>query len=110
MILLTRLEEAILIAVLRLEDEAYGVSINREVSKIFGRSYTLGALYFALDQLARKELLGKREGEPTPQRGGRSRTYYRVTPEGREGLTAVRRHQERLWEAAPAFFAGWSAR
>jgi DNA-binding PadR family transcriptional regulator len=110
MILLTRLEEAILIAVLRLEDEAYGVSINREVSKIFGRSYTLGALYFALDQLARKDLLGKREGEPTPQRGGRSRMYYRVTPEGKEALAAVRRHQERLWQAAPAFYAGWEAR
>ncbi len=110
MTLITRLEEAILIAVLCLEDEAYGVSINREVSKIFERSYTLGALYFALDQLARKDLLGKREGEPTPQRGGRSRTYYRVTPEGKDALAAVRRHQERLWQAAPAFFVGWDTR
>jgi DNA-binding PadR family transcriptional regulator len=110
MTLLTRLEEAILIAVLRLDAEAYGVSINREVSRIFGRSYTLGALYFALDQLARKDFLGKREGEPTPQRGGRSRTFYRVTPEGKEALAAVRRHQERLWQAAPAFFAGWGER
>ena len=110
MTLLTRLEEAILVAVLRLEAEAYGVSINREVSAIFGKSYTLGALYFALDQLVRKDLLGKREGQPTAQRGGRSRTYYRVTPEGGEALAAVRRHQERLWQAAPGFFAGRGAR
>jgi PadR family transcriptional regulator PadR len=101
--LLTRLEEAILVAVIRLGDGAYGVAINREVSRIFGKSYTLGALYFALDQLVRKEYLGKREGEPTPQRGGRSKIYHRVTPEGLEALEAVRRHQEKLWKAVPSF-------
>jgi PadR family transcriptional regulator PadR len=101
--LLTRLEEAIIVAIIRLGDEAYGVAINREVSRIFGKAYTLGALYFALDQLVRKEYLGKREGEPTPQRGGRSKIYYRVTPEGLEALEAVRRHQEKLWEAVPSF-------
>jgi DNA-binding PadR family transcriptional regulator len=104
--LLTRLEEAILIAVVCLEDEAYGVSINREVSRIFEKSYSMGALYFALDQLVRKEHLGKQDGEPTPQRGGRSRTYYRLTPEGRQALEAVRRHQERLWRAVPGFSTG----
>ncbi len=99
--LLTRLEEAILIAVIRLEDEAYGVAINREVSRMFGKAYTMGALYFALDQLVRKEYLGKRLGESTAQRGGKSKTYYRLTPEGREALKAVRAHEERLWRAVP---------
>jgi DNA-binding PadR family transcriptional regulator len=97
--LLTRLEEAILIAVLRLGDEAYGVSVNREVSRIFCKTYTLGALYFALDRLVRREYLGKMEGDPTPQRGGRSKTYYRVTPEGRSALESVREYQENLWRA-----------
>ena len=99
--LLTRLEEAILIAVIRLEDEAYGVAVNREVSRMFGKAYTMGALYFALDQLVRKEYLGKRLGESTAQRGGKSKTYYRLTPEGREALKAVRAHEERLWKAVP---------
>jgi len=98
--LLTRLEEAILIAVLRLADEAYGVAINREVSRIFERDYTLGALYFALDQLVRKEFLGKRQGESTACRGGKGKMFYRVTPEGKEALAAVRAYQERLWKAA----------
>ncbi len=99
--LLTRLEEAILIAVWRLGDEAYGVAINREVSRMFEKDYTLGALYFALDQLVRKEFLGKRQGESTAKRGGKSKTYYRLTPEGKEALDAVRAHQERLWKALP---------
>ena len=99
--LLTRLEEAILIAVLKLGDGAYGVPINREVSQLIKKSYTMGGLYFALDQLARKEYLVKRTADPKPQRGGRSRSYYRLTPEGREALEAVRLHQIKLWRAIP---------
>jgi DNA-binding PadR family transcriptional regulator len=104
--LLTRLEEAILIAVLKLGEQAYGVPINHEVSKIFQRSYTLGGLYFALDQLVRKEYLRKRTAGPTSRRGGRSRTYYVLTPEGREALEVVRRHQIKIWEALPDFDSG----
>jgi len=99
--LLTRLEEAILIAVLKLGDDAYGVPINREVSQFIKKSYTMGGLYFALDQLIRKEYLMKRTADPKPQRGGRSRSYYRLTPEGREALEAVRTHQIKLWQAVP---------
>ncbi|MEN6310167.1 MAG: PadR family transcriptional regulator [Acidobacteriota bacterium] len=99
--LLTRLEEAILIAVLRLAEEAYGVAINREVSRMFGKAYTMGALYFALDQLVRKEYLGKRTGESTARRGGKGKTYYRLTPEGSAALKAVRAHEECLWKAVP---------
>jgi PadR family transcriptional regulator PadR len=104
--LLTRLEEAILIAVLKLNESAYGVPINREVSKIFGKTYTMGGLYFALDQLVRKEYLMKWSAEPTPKRGGRSKSYYRLTPEGREALEAARQHQIKLWKAVPEFNKG----
>jgi PadR family transcriptional regulator PadR len=101
--LLTRLEETILVAVLKLGDGAYGVPINREVSKVFGRTYTMGGLYFALDQLVRKEYLMKRLANPSPQRGGRSKTYYRLTPEGKEALEVTRQHQIRLWKSVPEF-------
>ena len=104
--LLTRLEEAILIAVLRLQDSAYGVPINKEVSKIFGKAYTMGGLYFALDQLVRKEYLMKRTAEPTPKRGGRSRSYYRLTMEGKKALDTARRHQIKLWKAVPGLNEG----
>ncbi len=104
--LLTRLEEAILISVLKLGDEAYGVPINREVSKIFDKTYTLGGLYFALDQLVRKEYLMKRTSDPTPKRGGRSKSFYRLTPEGKDALLAVRRHQVMLWNNLPELLTG----
>ncbi|MBN1939493.1 MAG: helix-turn-helix transcriptional regulator [Candidatus Aminicenantes bacterium] len=99
--LLTRLEDAILVAVLRLGDTAYGVAVNREVNFIFDRNYTLGALYFALGRLVNKEYLAKRLEEGTAKRGGRSRTYYRLTPEGKEALEAARLHGERLRRAVP---------
>ncbi len=98
---LTRLEEAILIAVLRLDDDAYGITINREVSRMVGKPYTLGALYFSLEQLVRKEFLGKTQGGARPVRGCRSRVYFRLTPEGKDALRAVRAHQEALWKAVP---------
>lgn len=101
--LLTRLEEAILISVIKLGDEAYGVPINSEVSKIFGKKYTMGGLYFALDQLVRKEYLMKHSSDPTPKRGGRSKSFYRLTPEGKDALEAVRKHQVRLWNNVPRF-------
>lgn len=101
--LLTRLEEAILISVLKLGEGAYGVPINCEVSKIFEKRYTLGGLYFALDQLVRKEYLIKWTSDPTPQRGGRGKAYYRLTLEGKEAIEAVRQHQIKLWNAVPEF-------
>jgi PadR family transcriptional regulator PadR len=104
--LLTRLEEAILIAVLKLGEDAYGVPINREVSEIFNKSYTMGGLYFALDQLVRKEYLIKKTAESTRSARGRTRSYYRLTPEGREALEAVRRHQIQLWHAASSLTGG----
>jgi PadR family transcriptional regulator PadR len=101
--LLTRLEEAILIAVLKLQEKAYGVPINREVSQIFEKDYTMGGLYFALDQLVRKEYLMKWTAHPSPQRGGRSRAYYRITPEGKKALRLARQHQLKLWNTVPEF-------
>jgi PadR family transcriptional regulator, regulatory protein PadR len=99
--LITRLEEAILVAILRLEGDAYGVTINREVSRIFSKTYTMGALYFSLDQLHQKDLVSKTVADPSPERGGKSKTFYRLTKEGKSALDAVRRHHESLWSRVP---------
>ena len=96
--LLTRLEEAILIAVMRLKDQAYGVSINREVSQFFRKKYTLGGLYFALDQLVKKNLVDKTPGAPEPKQGGRTKFFYTLTDKGREALRAALAHQKALWK------------
>ncbi len=99
--LITRLEEAILMAILRLDDNAYGVTINRAVSRICNKKYTMGGLYFSLDQLYRKGLVSKHLADPSPERGGRSKTFYRLTKDGRSALEAVRRHHESLWSRVP---------
>ena len=96
--LLTRLEEIILLSIRRLRDEAYGVTINREVSELMKKNYTMGSLYFSLDQLYRKGLVDKCEGEPTPERGGRKKIYYSLTKKGERALQSVLELHMKAWE------------
>ncbi|OGU55648.1 MAG: hypothetical protein A2V66_10240 [Ignavibacteria bacterium RBG_13_36_8] len=98
---ITRLEEMLLIAIWKLKEEAYGVSINKQVSKLSDKNYTIGSLYFSLDQLYRKGLIDKSHGEPTPERGGRRKIYYSLTPEGEKALEAVRSLHAKLWGGVP---------
>ena len=96
--IITRLEEAILIAIWRLQDNAYGVSINKQVSVSFKKNYSLGALYFALDQLLRKGYVTKKVKHFYHEKGGRSRTYYSLTDNGKKALLEAKAHQMSLWE------------
>src|SRR5215218_1918801 len=90
------LEELILLAILRLGDEAYGVTIRAELAQCAGRSVAPGALYTALERLESKGLIVSRMSDPTPQRGGRAKRYVTVTAAGREALTRARQAYERL--------------
>ena len=99
--IITRLEEAILIAILRLGDEAYGVTINKEVSRSLKKQYSMGALYFSLDQLLRKGYVTKVTRNVYRKKGGRSRTYYNLTNRGNQALHEVRTHQKSLWDGVP---------
>lgn len=99
--IITRLEEAILIAIWRLKENAYGVSINREVSRSLQKKYSLGALYFSLDQLLRKNFVSKTIKQTHNKKGGRSRTYYHITEAGKKSLQEVRHYQKSLWEGIP---------
>lgn len=101
---ITRLEETILIAICKLGDNAYGVTINKEVSKAAQKKYTMGALYFAFDQLVKKGLVSKTLANPTPQRGGRSKTYYCVTKAGIKALQDVKKYQAKLWNGLPDLY------
>jgi DNA-binding PadR family transcriptional regulator len=94
---ITRLEEAILIAIWRLKDNAYGVTINKQVSESCKKKYSMGALYFALDQLLRKSHVSKTIKRFYHEIGGRSRTYYSLTEEGIKALWEVRVYQKSLW-------------
>ena len=104
--IITRLEEIILISIWKLKDNAYGVTINEEVSQKSGKNYSMGALYFTLDQMFKKGLIFKSVGEPTAERGGRSKIYYTLTPEGKKALNAVRALQASLWDEIPDYVFG----
>ena len=94
---LTRIEEILLLSIWRLEDEAYGVKIRHHVSKIFGKEFTYGNLYSALNQLTKKKYVTKIVGESTPERRGRRRIYYELSSLGLHALKNAYEMKERLW-------------
>jgi len=77
-------EILVLAAVLRLDDDAYGSTIREEIESRTARSVTVGALYATLTRMEEKGYVSSRTGEATPQRGGRAKRYYELTPLGRE--------------------------
>ena len=89
--LLSRIEEIILLAIWRLGEEAYGMTIREEVIKATGKKWLLGAIYGPLGRLYKNGYVSTIKGDPTPERGGRSKVYYRLT---REGITALREIQQ----------------
>jgi PadR family transcriptional regulator PadR len=99
--LLSRSEEIILLAVWRLEGDAFGISIRDQVSEATGYQWSLGAIYVPLDKLTRKGYVAKSFSRPTARRGGRSKVLYSLTDKGREALRTVREIQASLWKGIP---------
>jgi PadR family transcriptional regulator PadR len=89
-ITLGEFEHMVLLAILRLGDEAYGVTIRSELTACTGRDASPGALYTTLDRLEDKGLISSRLGDPTPQRGGRAKRFFTVSG---VGVAAVRESQ-----------------
>jgi DNA-binding PadR family transcriptional regulator len=91
-------EQIVLLAVLRLGEDAYGVPIRSDIERRTGRSLTVGALYRTLDRLEAKGYLTSSFGDPSPERGGRSRRYFRIKPLGLRTLRASRDALAAMWE------------
>ena len=91
-------EQIVLLAILRLADEAYGVPIRLEIERRTGRALTVGALYSTLDRLQDKGYVSSVFGDPTPERGGRSKRYFTVKPLGLEALRASHAALAAMWE------------
>jgi DNA-binding PadR family transcriptional regulator len=89
-------ELMLLLATLRVDD-AYGVRIAREVERTTGRRVLMGAAYTALDRLEQRGLVSSALGDPTPERGGRAKRYFRVTSRGVDAVRQTRRALETLW-------------
>jgi PadR family transcriptional regulator PadR len=86
-------EQIVVLALLRLGDQAYGVTVRQEIEFRTKRDVSIGAVYATLDRLERKGYVKSDLGEPTPERGGRSKRFFRVTT---KGLAAVKRTQRAL--------------
>ena len=82
-------EQIVLLAVLRLGDQAYGVTILAEIAAKTGRNPSPGALYTTLHRMEDKGLVTFRDGSPTPERGGRAKRFVTVTREGRNALASA---------------------
>ena|SRR5947209_7941363 len=91
-------EEFVLVATLRLGEQAYGAKIRQTVEEATGRSVSIGAVYATLDRLERKGFVSSRQGEATPERGGRAKRYFRVQGAGVQVLNETRAARNRLME------------
>ena len=91
-------EQVVLLAILRLGDDAYGVSIRREIAERTEREPAPGALYTTLDRLEEKGLVASTYGDPTPERGGRAKRYFTVTGAGVRAVARAQRAFQRLME------------
>jgi PadR family transcriptional regulator PadR len=98
-------ELLVLLALIRLGDEAYGVPISEAIEESSGRNVALGSVYITLERLENKGFVSSALGEPTAVRGGRAKTYFRITG----GLREVRQAQRtliKLWRNVPQLHGG----
>src|SRR5580700_8417365 len=94
-------ELMLLLTLIRLGDDAYGVTLSRELALRRGREVSVGSVYAALDRLELKGLVKSTLGESTPERGGRAKRYFRVTKQGLRAVRETRRVLNKLWKTFP---------
>lgn len=95
---LTKLDENVILVILRLGNEAYIVSIKNTLEKYLGRDISFGALYLSLKRLTRDGYLLTEIGESTSKKGGRAKKYYRITRAGALKLREIHGLQRKMWE------------
>jgi DNA-binding PadR family transcriptional regulator len=95
---LSQLEEYVLLCLVRLGDEAYGVPIHQEIEERTRRSVSIATVYTALDRLEKDGLVYSRLSSPLPERGGRAKRLFRLSPEGASALRRARRVMDSMWE------------
>ena len=94
-------ELMVMLTLMRLGENAYGVPISETIEQQTGRDISLGSVYATLDRLERKGLVSSTVGEPTPERGGRAKRYFRLTAKGLRSVRETRRLLNKLWHGLP---------
>lgn len=103
---LSQLELMVLLSVMRPSRDAYGVLISRDIAEKSGREVALASVYAALERLERKGLLSSALGEPTSERGGKARTYFKATAAGVQEARDAHSTLQRLSAGLPALRGG----
>lgn len=96
--ILSRAEELILLAILQMGDDAYGISLRDFIREATGVEWSLAQIYDPLRRLTNKGYVNKFKGKPSPERGGRHKCLYEVTKEGKEALRELQSMQRRMWD------------
>jgi len=99
-------ELLVLLALIRLGDEAYGVPISEAIEESSGKEVAIGSVYITLERLENKGLVTSRLGEPTAERGGRAKTYFKVTARGLREVRNAQRTLVNLWAGVPQLKGG----
>ena len=94
-------ELMILLALIRLNENAYGVPISKEIEMRSGREVSVASVYATLERLEAKGFVASEIGEPTPERGGRAKRYFRITARGVREVRDTRRVLLKLWDGLP---------
>jgi DNA-binding PadR family transcriptional regulator len=95
---LAEFEQLVLLALVRLGKEGYGMTVRRELESASGRSVTIGSVYATLERLEAKGYVTSWHGEPDPVRGGRARRNFEPTADGLVALARTRALMERMWD------------
>src|SRR5579871_3722066 len=95
---LGNLELMVLLSLIRIGDNAYGVPISLEIEARTGRDVALGSVYAALDRLEKKGFVTSSLGEPTPERGGRAKRYFQITARGVREVRDAQRMLTNMWK------------
>jgi PadR family transcriptional regulator PadR len=103
--LLSRAEEIILLTILKLREDAYGVAIRDHLKKETGTEWSFGSIYMPLNRLTNKGYVTKSYGKPIPERGGRRKCFYGVTKRGIAALIDLQRIQESVWSGINDLFS-----
>ena len=94
-------ELMVLLALIRLRDDAYGVPISQEIEKHSGHDVAFGSVYAALERLQDRGFVFSAVGEPTPERGGRAKKYFKITGKGMKVVHETQRTLNSLWKGLP---------
>ena len=100
---LSTFELMVMLALARIGERAYGVPIANEIREQSGRSVVLGSVYAALERLQQKGFATSTMGEPTPERGGRAKRYFRLTAAGQREIRDAQRTLTKLWRGIERF-------